>query len=168
MKKILIATLFVLFILPSIGQDSTKVNYVGGGGGYLIDSFTVTESYGGTFKPTRDTIPVIMLICDTSHYFRRWDEIKTCQEVGCTDTASIHKWAVHSIVEKKEDRGKGSNGPVYWMVGYQVREVSGYSNEFTGTYLVYHGVPFYRHIEYMGEDKKPLLNKIVWMAKETK
>ena len=163
MKKIIIAITFLFFIMPAIGQDTLRIRY-GVGSGYIIDSFANTGSYG---KPARDTIPVIMLICDTSHYIVSWMELKSCNDVGCTDTTGKHKWASH-YVEKKEDIGKRANGTVFWMVGYSVREFSGYYNANTSQFGIYIAKPYYEHTEYLGEDKKPLANKIVWMAKEIK
>lgn len=139
MKKILIATLFILSILPAIGQDNTKANDA------KWQVFKVS-------KPDKafDTIRVVMLVCDTTS--SRWVD----SAIRNGKRVQIGEW--HKNYHNKE---------AYWQQGYSVREFKRYvtieiNNGWGGSYEE----PFYKHIEYLGEDKKPLFNKIVWMAKE--
>jgi len=128
-----------------------------------------TLNYPGSFKlfTTKfDTTRVVMLVCDTSHYFSTSMEFYTCEQVGCKDTTSGHKMFVSHFKEVPIDRGVSRKKEAYWAYGYSVREFSGYFNRNTTQNDIYISTPFYQHIEYMGEDKKPLQYKIVWMAKE--
>lgn len=170
---------FLIIILPFMcakAQDTTLVKYEAGYGGTVrtIDSIeagswrisTGSGAYWAKAEPKYDTIRVVMLVCDTTHYFRTWMEYKTCEEANCKDTASIHKLFVGHGVEMREDRGVPKEMPAYRIFGYSVREFAGYYNSNTTQNAIYLATPFYQHIEYLGEDKKPLINKIVWMAKE--
>lgn len=112
MKKTLIATLFLLSILQAIGQDTTIVHYMGAS---VLDSFSA-KWVNNTLvldrhKPTatRDTIRVVMLVCDTT-------------SLSWTDSAIV--------------KGKlvpvGEPGKIYelkfakWAYGYSVQEFKGY------------------------------------------
>lgn len=102
------------------------------------------------FTTQRDTIPVIMLICDTSS--SRWVD----SEIVNGKLVQIGEW--HKNYHNKE---------VYWQYGYSVREFKRYvtieiNNGWGGSYQE----PYYEHVLYLSEHKKPLFNKIVWMAKE--
>jgi hypothetical protein len=162
MKKTLIATMFLLSILPAIGQDTLYKKTIpgpmgdtvisGSFPGRLMNSFTIKDfigSGGGTVKPDRDTIRVVMLVCDTT-------------SLSWTDTAIVN----NKLVPVGEPRKIYELRFAKWEYGYSVREFAGHYNAVTPNYLIYSEEPFYKHIEYLGEDKKPLFNKIVWMAKE--
>lgn len=103
-----------------------------------------------SIKLKYDTIRVVMLVCDTTSI--SWSD---------------------SVIVKGKLVSVGEPRKIYelkfakWAYGYSVREYIGHFQSSTeGPYLVYRTEPFYKHIEYLDEDKKPLFNKIVWMAKE--
>lgn len=152
MKNTLIATLFVLSILPAIGQDITKANYMGAS---VLDSFSAkwvnNTILVDRHKPAvnRDTIRVVMLMCDTTS--SSW-----------VDSGIVKGKLVQIGEEHKHYRDRSA----IWAYGYSVREYVGNFHSGNGSYLIYTKEPFYKHIEYLGEDKKPLFNKIVWVAKE--
>lgn len=99
--------------------------------------------------PFKDTIRVVMLVCDTTS--SSW-----------VDSGIVNGKLVQIGERHKHYRDRSA----IWMYGYSVRE---YSEYYTGSNIqsgLFSMTPFYRHIEYLGEDKKPLQFKIVWMAKE--
>jgi|JI10StandDraft_1071094.scaffolds.fasta_scaffold120867_3 hypothetical protein len=96
-----------------------------------------------------DTIQVVMLVCDTSS--TQW-----------VDSGIVNG----KLVQIGEKHKVYRNRSVIWVFGYSVRRFDGYYSVTESTYLVYHQKPIYAHFEYLDEDKKPLINKIVWMAKE--
>lgn len=109
-------------------------------------------NYPGSFKlfTTKfDTIRVVMLVCDT---------IST----SWVDSGIVNGKLVQIGEKHKMYRDRSA----YWTYGYDVREFSGYYNSNTTQNAIYIATPYYKHIEYLGEDKKPLQYKIVWMAKE--
>lgn len=101
-------------------------------------------------NPNRDTIRVVMLVCDTAS----------------------HSWVDSGIVKGKlvqigEKYTLRRDLYAYWAYGYSVREFKGnriieINNGWTGQYVE----PYYEHLLYLDDRKKPLINKIVWMAKE--
>jgi len=99
--------------------------------------------------PFKDTIWVVMLVCDTTS--SSW-----------VDSGIVNGKLVQIGEKHKSYRDRSA----YWTYGYSVREFSGYYNSNTTLAAIYLATPFYQHIEYLGEDKKPLQFKIVWMAKE--
>ena len=111
-----------------------------------------TLNYPGSFKlfTTKfDTIRVVMLMCDT------------------TSTSWVDSGVVNGkLVQIGEKHKRYLDRSAYWSYGYSVREFAGYYNGNTTQNAIYLATPFYQHIEYLGENKKPLQFKIVWMAKE--
>lgn len=87
------------------------------------------------------------------------------------DTMST-SWVDSGIVNGKlvqigEKHKRYRERSAYWMYGYSVREFIGnriieINNGWGGSYEE----PYYEHMLYLDDRKKPLQYKIVWMAKE--
>lgn len=141
-KKFLIITIAVtlIIILPFMCAKAQEPSV---GTGLRQDGFKVS-------KPERDTIRVVMLVCDTT-------------SLSWTDSAIVNGKPVPVGEPRKIYELKFAK----WAYGYSVREYKGnriieINNGWGGQYEE----PYYEHVLYLGEDKKPLFNKIVWMAKE--
>lgn len=95
-----------------------------------------------TITPKRDTIPVIMLVCDTT-----WDT---------NEYVEIYDSSTHKIIDKYWIFH--ASGNIWWQFGYEVREWNS-----TAIGILYHE-PLY-----FDQNKKPLSkNLVVWMTKEIK
>lgn len=141
-------------VLPIVLPNGSIINFS------PLSDISITTTSNSTFTlstkpmllPTLDTIPVILLIADTSHRIETYIQWQLCVEVGCKDTTLQHidtathtKWIV-------EDRGNGGRGNCRWVYGYEV--VS------TG---------WVHHIKYLNNNYKPLPEAlIVWMAVKRK
>lgn len=138
----LFITAFAVFMTIIMPFLCVKAQEPSGGTGLRQDGMKIN-------KPDRDTIRVVMLVCDT--------------------TSS--SWVDSGIVKGKlvqigEKHTRHRDPSAVWAYGYSVREFAGYYNGNTTQNAIYLATPVYQHIEYLGDDKKPLINKIVWMAKE--
>lgn len=110
-------------------------------------------NYPGSFKlfTTKfDTIRVVMLVCDT-------------MSTSWVDSGIVNGKLVQIGEKHKRYRERSA----YWMYGYSVREFIGnriieINNGWGGSYEE----PYYEHMLYLDDRKKPLQYKIVWMAKE--
>lgn len=88
-----------------------------------------------SLKPNRDTIRVVMLVCDTL-------------STSWVDSGIVNGKIVQIGEVHKNYHQRGA----YWIYGYAVREY--FSREIMW------------HVEYLGEEKKTLNYKIVWISKE--
>ena len=93
------------------------------------------------FSQQKDTVKVIMLVCDTSHW----------------------NWVDSGIVNNKfvelARSGNRYNYSVQWQFGYEVR-LKHIDFGMSGS------VEYFTHIEYLGENKKTLSkNIVVWQSK---
>lgn len=130
----------MIIILPFL---CTRAQVPSGGTGLRQDGMKIN-------KPDRDTIRVVMLVCDTAS----------------------HSWVDSGIVKGKlvqigEKHTLRRDPYAYWAYGYSVREFKGnriieINNGWGGSYEE----PYYEHMLYLDDRKKPLQFKIVWMAKE--
>lgn len=128
-------------------NDFWGVTISGGDLTTTTTSTATTLSIGGTETvkdksdpAMNDTIPVIMLVCDTA------------RKLNGIESNSI--WA-------------GINHHVLWMFGYEVLEPTGeYYNCANPNTLLYLSKQIFRHKEYLDENKKPLpKSTIVWMSR---
>ena len=109
----------------------------------------------------RDTIPVIMSIADTAHRFETYYQFKPCPDstspfVSCGENVTI-------------DKGRNNAGALYWVYGYEVRQKSCCTNGYSGSYAIYKPEPWYTHLSYLNDQKKPLgSTKIVWISSPIK
>lgn len=105
--------------------------------------------YSDVYRPRFDTIKVIMLVSDTTHYYWESMEFQTCKEVGCPDSIKhrINIFVSHYKTVKNEI---GSiEKPSYLKLGFEVRSV-GYAID----------------LKYLDSSKKPIKPEIiVWMSK---
>lgn len=101
-----------------------------------------------SIKLKYDTIRVVMLVCDTTSI--SWSD---------------------SVIVKGKLVSVGEPRKIYelkfakWAYGYSVREFKGNREGITNNGWLYKQ-PYYEHVLYLGEDKKPLFNVIVWISKE--
>jgi hypothetical protein len=122
----------LLLLLPMFGMAQ-----YGHTGKDLYDTREVTSK---EMKPKYDTIPVIMLVCDTAIY-----------EFGVVRTKGEY-------VQHYEP-----NYSATWKNGYEVSEKYW---PYHPNYMVFNEQQSVRHIKYLDSDKKPLGNNIiVWDTK---
>ena len=154
MKNIIIALLMIpVFGFSQIDTGVYRADI------YRFDGIDTPER---KYSPIYDTIKVVMLVCDTSH----WNYV---------DSGVVN----NKFVELARS-GNRYNYSVQWQFGYEVKEkievgVKTFDkdgNDWTGSMLIvgiaYISVPQYKfkHIEYLGENKKTLSkNIVVWQSK---
>lgn len=128
----------------------------------LKNADTLTNRFLTKYKIIQrlDTIPVIMLVSDTTHHYNEYLETQSCKEVGCSDSVkhNLLTGYIHYKIVKKE---YGTiERPTYLKRGYSVRE---YRGSHYG-----HGRPHeinYFHLYYLDSNKKPLNKNIfVWQS----
>lgn len=103
---------------------------------------------------TKDTIPVLIVVCDTSkpvaYFFMATDSIQH----------SPYSFTGHMVNVYSKP-----NPMVYWENGYEVRNKECCINGYHGDYGIYEATPFYTHVKYLDADKKELSkNIIVWLS----
>ena len=133
-----ILLLVMLFTIKANSQTLTNPN----GTLFLSDKIPFDE------EPVYDTVKVIMLVCDTV----------------------LNRPMGSSLNFKNNYEGQFfyyRQPPVYWQFGYSVREKHCCVNGNTSNYSIYQPVPYYTHIEYLDDKKKPLSkNIVVWQSKQ--
>lgn len=149
MKKALIITAIICTSFIGKGQNEY----------YLSDSSGITlatpsDIQIGTSEIKQlgyDTIPVVMLVCDTG--------LK--KSSGAFSVSYYNNGDIETIY-KVEDR----IGFIWWQFGYSVREKYCCINGNTSNLAYYKAVPYFEHLYYLDDKKQPLSkNIIVWMAK---
>ena len=132
MKLLLLSLLMAMKVQ---GQKDTTV-----GKWFIISSSDMT--LGGTTiaPPTYDTIPVIMLVCDTA--------------------PSMYPGIGIIITDE------GYSNKVYWIRGYEVRTVHCCVNGNTSNLAYYQPENYYLHHKYLNSNKEALKpSVVVWMAR---
>ena len=148
--------LLLLMLLAAVSAQGQKkdtasisIHSLVGSGTNTIGAGYYTQIWQWNVTPKYDTIPVLMLVCDTATYSR----FDTDAFIG--NTIAVYKDG--SVVY---DPG------VIWQFGYEVRSVtSGY------LYLTEDGYfkPTYTHHSYLNRGKQPMKSStVVWMVKEIK
>lgn len=99
-----------------------------------------------------DTVQVIMQVSDTSRRYH------------------INYYADNNDSVLRKDTVYLSYGhSISWVIGYSVREKYCCINGNMSNFASYQPVPYYTHLYYLGEDKKPLSkNMYVWISTQLK
>lgn len=134
----------ILFILGSFG--ATAQQYTSGGKvWHSLDSIVFDKQIHLKDLIPIDTIPAILLVCDTSAY-------------------AGFKTTVHYLDPILKAAQDGQY--LYWLRGFEIVEKLAMPIGYAGDFNRGEPVIVNRHISYLIENKKPLpKNIIVWMAK---
>ena len=128
--------------------------------GYGLTGIINTES-----TTSIDTVKVVLLVGDTSHRYSEYMQFQSCEDVGCKDTTQKHFNFVSHYKNVKEDKGNYGSGQTYWTYGYSVRLKECCVNGYSGNFAIYQPVPYYTHLEYLDDKKKPLKSTlIIWQS----
>lgn len=117
----------------------------------LVGSFTQAAK--------TDTIRVVLLVSDTTHYVYDRQEWQSCEDVGCKGN---HSENVAHFKTVKIDEGNGGTGRCYWVYGYSVRKFH-YGNEFVNSSSCINCPDYWEHIYYLDSNKKRT-KLIVWQS----
>lgn len=150
MNKLLNLAVTLIFSLSVSGQvpkeyiDSTPVDWS------KVPKWAIGVPANITYQK-KDTVRVIMLVCDTSS--SRW----------------VDSGYVNGLLVQLGEVHKGySNMSVSWAYGYEVREkhnsIEGMIDPYFSFGTRYND--YYIHLEYLDEKKQPLVGMVVWMSKE--
>lgn len=114
-----------------------------------------------TANPTLDTIKVVMLVSDTSHYYSIYYTAHPCK-----DRTNLYTLCVEAV---KEDKGNCGYGQCFWMYGFEVRQKNCCVNGNNTNLSFYQQVPYYTHLYYLDDKKNKLKSgMIVWMSTPVK
>lgn len=119
----------------------------------------------------QDTVKVVLLVADTSHYYDEYMEFQSCEDVNCKDTTQKHKMFISHYKNVKEDKGSIGYGQSYWVYGYSVREKH---NTDEGKIDPYHSFgyvsrDYWVHIFYLDDKKQPIKpTMIIWQSVSAK
>lgn len=112
-----------------------------------------------------DTIKVVLLVSDTTHYISEYCVYQSCKEAGCKE---VHSDLVAHYKTIKKDEGNGGYGNCYWTYGYDVREIHSEAENSIDWYFDHQRPPEYFpvHLYYLNDKKKPVKNTgiIVWQS----
>jgi len=146
MKTLLFITILALMPILAVGQTDT------------FRSLTTRPD-----PPTRvqtDTIPVILLCCDTAGYTTTYVDKTRTKTKTCTPTVDEY----HPQL----------SGYVVWMRGYEIRKVTGYyrgspePNADGTVYSITVAYPIWETIAYLNSFKQLLTGYLVWETREVK
>lgn len=153
MKKIIIIALVLIgLICNSQTKDSHYASFQS-----VFNIDTTPKGFSdmtGFRKSITDTVPVIILVCDTA-YEKSIDTQIIFRDFN--KTSKYEYSASHRIMD------------VWWMFGYEVRKVHSGTDGMIdpGFYLGIKFEDWYFHIEYLDEKKRPLpKSAVVWLSKE--
>lgn len=119
----------------------------------------------------KDTVKVVLLVADTSHYYSEYMQFQSCEDVKCKDTTQKHKMFISHYKNIKEDKGNSGYGQSYWVYGYSVREKH---NTDEGQIDPYHSFgyvsrDYWVHTFYLDDKKQPIKpTLIVWQSVSAK
>jgi hypothetical protein len=110
-----------------------------------------------------DTIKVVLLVSDTTHYISEYQVWQSCEQAGCKTPHNSNLFSHFKTI--KTDEGNGGYGNCYWTYGYSVREFH-YGNEFVNEASCWNCPDYWKHLYYLNDKKKSVKNTglIIWQS----